>query len=76
MLRTDDMEYNVRPLDHKHPRILPVGQDGEFNISKDVIEMSIPDGDHKKLRYQVIAMKTHRPFRGGSRRDQHQIRAP
>jgi len=57
MLRTDDMEYNVRPLDHKHPRILPVGQEGEFRISKDVIEMSIPDGDRKKRRYQVVAMK-------------------
>ena len=57
MLRTDDMEYHVRPLDHKHPRILPVGQEGEFKISKDVMEMRIPDGDHKKRRYQVVAMK-------------------
>src|SRR5258708_18229327 len=57
MLRTDDMEYHVRPLDHKHPRILPVGQEGEFKISKDVMEMRIPDGDRKKRRYQVVAMK-------------------
>ena len=57
MLRTDDMEYHVRPLDHKHPRILPVGQEGEFKINKDVMEMRIPDGDHKKRRYQVVAMK-------------------
>lgn len=57
MLRTDDMEYHVRPLDHKHPVILPVGQEGEFQISKDVMEMRIPDGDHKKRRYQVVAMK-------------------
>jgi hypothetical protein len=57
MLRTDDMEYHIRPLDHKHPRILPVGQEGEFKISKDVMEMRIPDGDHKKRRYQVVAMK-------------------
>ena len=57
MLRTDDMEYHIRPLDHKHPRILPVGQEGEFKISNDVMEMRIPDGDHKKRRYQVVAMK-------------------
>lgn len=57
MLRTDDMEYHVRPLDHKHPRLLPIGQEGEFKISKDVLEMKIPDGDHKKRRYQVVAMK-------------------
>jgi hypothetical protein len=57
MLRTDDMEYHIRSLDHKHPAILPVGKEGEFRISKDVMEMRIPDGDHKKRRYQVVAMK-------------------
>src|SRR5579863_3645260 len=57
VLRTDDMEYHVRPLDHKHPVILPVGKEGEFKISKDVMEMRIPDGDHKKRRYQVVGMK-------------------
>ena len=57
LLRTDDMEYHVRPLDHKHPVILPVGKEGEFKISKDVMFMRIPDGDHKKRRYQVVAMK-------------------
>ena len=57
LLRTDEMEYHVRPLDHKHPVLLPIGKEGEFKISKDVIEMRIPDGDHKKRRYQVVAMK-------------------
>ena len=57
LLRTDDMEYQIRPLDHKHPVILPVGKEGEFKISKDVMEMRIPDGDHKKRRYQVVGMK-------------------
>ena len=57
LLRTDDMEYHVRPLDHKHPRLLPIGQEGEFKVSKDVLEMRIPDGDRKKRRYQVVAMK-------------------
>lgn len=56
MLRSDEMEYHVRPLD-KHPRILPVGQEGEFKIDKDVMVMRIPDGDHKKRRYQVVAMR-------------------
>ena len=57
MLRTDDMEYHIRPTDHKHPIILPVGKEGEFKIHKDVMEMSIPSGDHKRRRYQVVAMK-------------------
>ena len=57
LLRTDEMEYHVRPLDHKHPELLPIGKEGEFKISKDVLEMNIPDGDQKKRRYQVVAMK-------------------
>ena len=57
MLLTDDMEFHVRPLDRKHPRLLPIGHESELRISKDVIELSIPDGDHKKRRYQVVAMK-------------------
>jgi hypothetical protein len=56
-LKTDDMEYHVRPLDHKHPRLLPIGREGEFKLDKDVLEMRIPDGDHKMRRYQVVAMK-------------------
>jgi len=57
LLKTDDMEYEIRPVDHKHPPVLPVGKEGEFKIRKDVMEMSVPDGDHKKRRYQVVGMK-------------------
>jgi hypothetical protein len=57
MLRTDDMEYHVRPKDHKHPVLLPIGHEGEFKIDKDVMEMKIPDGDHKSRKYQVVSMK-------------------
>jgi hypothetical protein len=56
MLRTDDMEYHVRPMD-KHPKLLPVGQEGEFKVKNNVLEMRIPDGDHKSRHYQVVAMK-------------------
>jgi hypothetical protein len=57
MLRTDDMEYHVRPLDHKHPRTLPIGQEGEFKLTKDRLDMRIVDGDHKMRHYQIVAMK-------------------
>lgn len=57
MLRTDDMEYHVRPLDHKHPVLLPIGQEGEFKVKKDKIDMRVVDGDHKMRHYQVVAMK-------------------
>jgi hypothetical protein len=57
LLRTDDMEYHVRPLDHKHPVLLPIGQEGEFKVDKDKIDMRVVDGDHKMRHYQVVAMK-------------------
>ena len=57
LVRTDEMEYHIRPLDKKHPVILPVGQEGEFKIKKDRMYLKVPDGDHKKRPYQVVAMK-------------------
>ena len=57
LLRSDDMEYHVRPLDHKHPVILPIGKEGEFKVAKDKFDMRVPDGDHKMRHYQVVAMK-------------------
>jgi hypothetical protein len=57
MLRTDEMEYHVRPLDHKHPPTLPIGQEGEFKLTKDRLDMRIVDGDHKMRHYQIVAMK-------------------
>ena len=60
LVRSDSMEYHVRPLDHKHPVILPVGQEAEFKVKKDKLDMRVPEGnsDSRKMRhYQVVAMK-------------------
>jgi hypothetical protein len=57
LLRTDEMEYHIRPTDGKHPVVLPVGKEGEFKIKKDRMFLKVPDGDHKTRSYQVVAMK-------------------
>jgi hypothetical protein len=57
MLRTDDAEYHIRPVDKKHAPLLPVGEEGEFKIKKNRMYMKIPDGDRKKRAYEVVAMK-------------------
>lgn len=57
LLRTDEMEYHIRPTDGKHPVILPIGKEGEFKIKKDRMMLKVPDGDHKTRSYQVVAMK-------------------
>ena len=57
LLRTDDMEYHVRPADYKHPVILPIGQEVVFKIKKDRMYLKVSDGpDHKMRPYQVVAM--------------------
>jgi len=68
LLRSDEMEYHIRPTDKKHPAILPVGQEGEFRIDKDKLYLSIATGDRKKTTrsYQVVSMK---PTNSDSDRD-------
>jgi hypothetical protein len=56
LLRTDEMEYHIRPTDGKHPVVLPVGHEGEFKIKNDRMFLSVPDGDRKTRTYEVVAM--------------------
>jgi hypothetical protein len=57
LLRTDEMEYHIRPTDGRHPVVLPVGKEGEFKIKNDKMFLKVPDGDRKTRTYQVVAMK-------------------
>jgi len=57
LLRTDAMDYEIRPVDLKHATILPVGTEGEFKIRKKVMVLSMPEGGDQKMReYEVVAM--------------------
>jgi hypothetical protein len=57
VLRTDEMEYQIRPTDKKHPVVLPVGQEIAFKIKKDRMFLKVADGDQKMRAYQVVAMR-------------------
>jgi hypothetical protein len=57
LLRTDDMEYQIRPTDKKHPIVLPVGQEIVFKIKNDRMFLRVADGDKKMGTYEVVAMK-------------------
>jgi hypothetical protein len=58
LLRSDEMEYHIRPMEKKHPVILPVGQEGEFRIDKDKLYLKVAEGGDRKTRtYQVVGMK-------------------
>jgi hypothetical protein len=57
LLRTDEMDYEIRPVNLKHATILAVGTEGEFKIKKDVMILTMPEGgDRKRRTYQVVAM--------------------
>ncbi len=57
LIRSDEMEYHIRPLDKKHPVILPVGKEGEFRVDKDKLFFTVDEGDRKTRPYQVVSMK-------------------
>jgi hypothetical protein len=57
LLRTDDMDYHIRPMDLKHAAVLPVGREAEFKIKKDRLFLRVADGDKKELPYQVVSME-------------------
>jgi hypothetical protein len=57
LLRTDDMDYHIRPVDGKHASVLPVGHEAEFRIKKDRLFLKVPDGEKKAQAYQVVSMQ-------------------
>src|ERR1700692_244702 len=56
LLRTDDMEYHIRPTDAKHPTVLAVGHEGVFKIKNDVMFLKVEDSDNKMRAYRVVAV--------------------
>jgi hypothetical protein len=61
LLRTDDMDYEIRPTDKKDPAVLPVGKEGEFKLKHNHIYLRFPDSDGKTRTYQVVAMNPNHP---------------
>ena len=57
LVRSDEMEYHIRPTDTKHPVVLPVGQEIVFKIKKDRMYVKVADGDQKTRTYKVVAME-------------------
>ncbi len=65
LLRTDQMDYEIRPLNLKHATILPIGQEGEFKIRKNEMILTMTQGSDQKARsYEVVAMNPANPDSG------------
>jgi hypothetical protein len=63
LLRTDEMDYEIRPIDLKHATLLPIGQEGAFKIEKN--EMILSMTDQKPRSYEVVSMNPANPDSGG-----------
>ena len=62
LLRTDEMDYEIRPIDLKHATILPVGHEGEFKVKKNEMLLTFPEGSDRKTRsYEVVGMNPNKP---------------
>lgn len=68
LLRTDEMDYEIQPLDLKHATILPVGKEGEFKIRKNEMILTMNEGSDQKARgYEVVAMNPANEDSGGTK---------
>ncbi len=62
LLRTDEMDYEIRPLDLKHATLLPIGKEGEFKIKKNEMILTMTAGSDQKARsYEVVSMDPANP---------------
>ena len=62
LLRTDEMDYEIRPIDLKHATILPIGKEGEFKIKKNEMILTMTEGSDQKARsYEVVSMNPANP---------------
>ncbi len=56
LLQSDTVIYRIRPVDEKHPVLLPVGQTAQFRIHKDKMLLQVEDIDAKEREYSVVSM--------------------
>jgi hypothetical protein len=57
LLRTDQMDYEIRPTDLKHATILPVGQEAQFKMKKNEMVLTVPEAGVRKMQsYEVVGM--------------------
>ena len=57
LIRTNQLEYEIRPMDLKHASLLPIGHEVVIRLKKNHMLLRVADsGDHKMRGYQVVAI--------------------
>ena len=57
VLQGDRIVYHIRPVDTKHPQLLPVGDSIRYRIHKDKMYVLDREGDTKEREYTVTSMQ-------------------
>ncbi len=57
VLQGDRIVYHIRPVDTKHPKLLPVGDNVRYRIYKDQVYVLDREGDTKERKYTVTSMQ-------------------
>jgi PEGA domain len=56
IVKSDRVTYRIRPVEEKHPALLPVGEEADFRLKKDKMLLRIPELDKKEREYIVVSM--------------------
>src|SRR5580700_1674690 len=56
VLQAEHIIYRIRPVDAKHPALLPLGETAQFRIDKDRMKLRVPEADQKEREYTVVSM--------------------
>jgi len=57
LIGTDQVVYQVRPKDDKHPVLLPIGQNAQFRLEKTKMLLRMEGLDNKEHEYVVVSVK-------------------
>lgn len=56
ILQSEGLYYRIRPRDHKHPALLPIGEQAQFHFEKDRMLLQIEDFDDQTYEFSVLAI--------------------
>jgi hypothetical protein len=56
VLQTDRTIYRIRPVDKRHPGLLPVGERAQFRFDKDKVLLRVEYADSKEREYFVVSV--------------------
>jgi hypothetical protein len=56
ILQSEGLYYRIRPRDHKHPALLPLGEQAQFHFQKDRMLLQIEDFDDETYEFSVLAI--------------------